>query len=448
MTKGLRITVYTAAALTLAALLVLLLMPAQARYLRTAQWQEPYPAVAAEFTSDFLALQGEPTILLADWSPSKGETKTVLLHLTCPAELLQMSAAEETAGTQETASMETEEPVKVALGAVGEQYLKAETKTAQAVNDGDIAVITVTLTLTAATDKAEDTITEKTVEVPLSVSFAGKTFNGRLSLTLWPKADESSAGEKDLFNKTTSMKEYDPTQPFYIQYTLPEDCTEAAITLDGGAKFPAKTRYSTDNGASYTVLYEDRSSIPVAQNSTTLLVDMSEASAENVDRTLRITANGADGTVFTDTLELKVKDWSGGADVTYSEDGLPSMTILPWNSECLKLTAIVERLEWTKKTVQTSEQESDLQEMQRTVAYMDARNVIQIDWTPIKTAEVGGIESGEGESLTDTAETLIMTLLPAENISRVPAGTYRVTICWKCDDVLIAERVIPFFVTR
>ena len=446
MTKGLRITVYTAAALTLAALLVLLLMPSQARYLRGAQWQEPYPAVAAEFTSDFLALQGEPTILLEDWSPSSGETKTVLLHLTCPAELLQMSAAEETAETQETASMETEEPVKVTLGAVDEHYLKAETKTAQAVNDGDIAVITVTLTLTAATDKAEDTITEKTVEVPLSVSFAGKTFNGRLSLTLWPKADESGAEKKNLFNKTTSMKEYDSAQPFYIQYTLPEDCTEAAITLDGGAKFPAKTRYSTDNGASYTVLYEGRSSIPVAQNSTTLLVDMSEAGAENVDRTLKLTATGEDGKPVADSLTLTAKSWSGGADVTYSEDGLPSMTILPWNSECLQLTAIVERLEWTKKTVQTSEQESDLQEMQRTVEYVSADKVVQIEWTTAVEGEDAATEGISPANAAETQTTQTLTLLPATGI--VPAGTYRVTICWKCDDVLIAERVIPFFVTR
>lgn len=445
MTKGLRITVYTAAALTLAALLVLLLMPAQARYLRTAQWQGPYPAVAAEFTSDFLALQGEPTILLADWSPSKGETKTVLLHLTCPAELLQMSTAEETAGTQETASMETEEPVKVTLGAVGEHYLKAETKTAQAVNDGDIAVITVTLTLTAETNEAEDAITEKTVEVPLSVSFAGKTFNGRLSLTLWPKADESSAEEKNLFNKTTSMKEYDSAQPFYVKYTLPEGCTSAQMTLDGNVNFPRGTRFSTNNGGSYSVLCEDRP-IPVT-GSQSLLVDMSEAGVKNVDRTLKLTATGEDGKPVADSLTLTAKSWSGGADVTYSEDGLPSMTILPWNSECLQLTAIVERLEWTKKTVQTSEQEPALQEMQRTVAYMDASNVIQIDWTSIKTAEVGGIESGEGESLTDTAETLIMTLLPAENISRAPAGTYRLRLCWKSGDILVVERVIPFFVT-
>ena len=446
MTKGLRTTVYAAAALTLAALLVLLLMPSQARYLRTAQWQEPYPAVAAEFTSDFLALQGEPTILLADWSPSSGETKTVLLHLTCPAELLQMSTAEETAGTQETASMETEEPVKVTLGAVDDKPLQVAIQKNYSVKD-DVADVTITLTLTAETNEAEDAITEKTVEVPLSVSFAGKTFTGRLSLTLWPKADGSGAEEKDLFNKTASMKEYDSAQPFYVQYSLPANCTTAAITLDGGATFPAKTRYSTDNGASYTVLYEGRSSIPVAQNSTTLLVDMSEASAENVDRTLRITANGADGTVFTDTLELKVKDWSGGADVTYSEDGLPSMTILPWNSECLQLTAAVEQLARVEEPVLTEKQENTAQQQpQTTVKYVSADKVVQIEWTTAVEGEDAATEGISPANAAETQTTQTLTLLPATGI--VPAGTYRVTICWKCGDVLIAERVIPFFVTR
>lgn len=73
MTKGLRTTVYAAAALTLAALLVLLLMPAQARYLRTAQWQASYAASPSELTSDLLALRDDKAqLLLADWSPTAG----------------------------------------------------------------------------------------------------------------------------------------------------------------------------------------------------------------------------------------------------------------------------------------------------------------------------------------------------------------------------------------
>lgn len=440
MTKGLRTTVYAAAALTLAALLVLLLMPTQARYLRTAQWQEPYPTVAAEFTSDFLALQGEPTILLADWSPSKGETKTVLLHLTCPAELLQVSTAEETAETQPA------EPVSVTLGAV-DAHLQAKTQVnCSPSSETGAANITVTLTLTV------QPVPESAVNVilPIRVTITGTDiwFGGILYFTLCPTAEGgSSAEESVLFNDAVSMTEYDVTQPFYVQYSLPANCTTAAISLDGGATFPAKTRYSTDNGASYTVLYEDRSSIPVAQNSTTLLVDMSEAGVKNVDRTLKLTATGEDGKPVADSLTLTAKSWSGGADVTYSEDGLPSMTILPWNSGSLQVTAAVEQLARVEEPVLTEKQENTAQQQpQTTVKYVSADKVVQIEWTTAVEGEDAATEGISPANAAGTQTTQTLTLLPAKGI--VPAGTYRVTICWKCGDVLIAERVIPFFVTR
>lgn len=69
------------------------------------------------------------------------------------------------------------------------------------------------------------------------------------------------------------MTEYDPTQSFYVQYTLPAGCTAAEMKLDG-AGFPRGTRFSTDNGISYSVLCEDRP-IPVEAGSQSLLVDMS-----------------------------------------------------------------------------------------------------------------------------------------------------------------------------
>lgn len=442
MTKGLRTTVCAAAALTLAALLVLLLTPAQARYLRTAQWQAAYPEETAEFASDFLILQGTTDILLADWSPEQNETKQVSLHLTCPAEWLQEPVTEETAEGQEAAeTADGESAVKVTLGAVDAKYLqvKAEVRTDCSASD-DTAKVTVTLTLTAAADKPDDK-TGITVTIPLSVSFVGakETFAGKLILTLWPAAENGTSGEESgLFNDAASMKEYDPKKPFCVQYTLPTECTAAEMTLDG-AEFPAKTRYSTDNGASYTVLYEDRSSIPVTKGSTALLVDMSEADSRSGALTLRLTANGQDGKVFTDTLQLTEKDWNGSADVTYTEDGLPTMTIQPWNSGHLEVKAEVEYLAWTEDAASEGEQAGTDQqtEKQRTVAYVNAEKVIQIDWTPISVSESDDPAAG--------AQT--MTLRPADNVSRVPAGTYRVRLCWKSSGVLVAERVIPFFVT-
>lgn len=439
MTKGLRTTVYAAAALTLAALLVLLLMPAQARYLRTAQWQEPYPAVAAEFTSDFLALQGEPTILLADWSPSSGETKTVLLHLTCPAELLQMPTVEETAETQHA------EPVSVTLGAV-DTHLQAKTQVnCSPSSETGAANITVTLTLTVqAVPKSA-----VNVKLPIHLELAGAAdtwFGGELSFTLCPEAEGGSSSEElVLFNDATSMTEYDVTQPFYVQYTLPEGCTSAQMTLDDNVNFPRGTRFSTNNGGSYSVLCEDRP-IPVT-GSQSLLVDMSRATTENGNRRLQLTANGQDGMVFTDTLALTAKSWSGHAAATYTEDGLPSMQIQPWNSGSLQVTAAVERLARVEEPVLTEKQENTAQQQpQTTVKYVSADGadgVVRIEWT---TAVEGEDAATEGSSPANAAETQTLTLLPAKGI--VPAGTYRVTICWKCGDVLIAERVIPFFVTR
>lgn len=438
MTKGLRTTVYAAAALTLAALLVLLLMPAQARYLRTARWQASYAASPSELTSDLLALRdGEAQLLLADWSPTAaGDWRQVTFDMTCPAELLQVSTVEETAETQPA------EPVSVALGAV-DKNLQAETQTSYTVSD-DVAIITVALKLTA------QTVPKSPVAVcmPIHVELAGAAdtwFGGKLSFTLCPAAEGgSSAEEPGLFNDEASMTEYDPAQPFYVQYTLPAGCTAAEMKLDG-AGFPRGTRFSTDNGISYSVLCEGRP-IPVEAGSQSLLVDMSRATTGNGNRTLRLTANGQGGKVFTDTLALTEKSWSGDRAVTYTEDGLPSMQIQPWNSGSLQVTAAVEQLAMVEEPVLTEKQENTAQQQpQTTVKYVSADKVVQIKWT---TAVEGEDAATEGISPANAAETRTLTLLPAKGISRVPAGTYRVTICWKCNDVLIAERVIPFFVTR
>lgn len=438
MTKGLRTTVYAAAALTLAALLVLLLMPAQARYLRTAQWQASYAASPSELTSDLLALRdGEAQLLLADWSPTAaGDWRQVTFDMTCPAELLQVSTVEETAETQPA------EPISVTLSAV-DKNLQAEAQTSYTVSD-DVANITVALKLTA------QTVPQGPVAVcmPIRVELAGAAdtwFGGKLSFTLCPAAEGgSSAVAKELFNDAASMTEYDPAQSFYVQYTLPAGCTAAEMKLDG-AGFPRGTRFSTDNGISYSVLCEDRP-IPVEAGSQSLLVDMSRATTGNGNRTLRLTANGQDGKVFTDTLALTAKSWSGDGAVTYTEDGLPSMQIQPWNSGSLRVTAAVEQLARVEEPVLTEKQENTAQQQpQTTVKYVSADKVVQIKWT---TAVEGEDTATEGSSPANAAKTRTLTLLPAKGISRVPAGTYRVTICWKCNDVLIAERVIPFFVTR
>ena len=437
MTKGLRTTVYAAAALTLAALLVLLLMPAQARYLRTAQWQASYAASPPELTSDLLALcDDKAQLLLADWSPTAEETKTVTFDMTCPAELLQMPTVEETAETQPA------EPVSVTLGAV-DKNLQAETQTSYYTVSDDVAKITVDLKLTA------QTVPKSAVAVcmPIRVKLAGAAdtwFGGKLSFTLCPAAGSGSTEVSSLFNREASMTEYDVTQPFYVQYTLPTDCTAAEMKLDG-AGFPRGTRFSTDNGISYSVLCEGRP-IPVEAGSQSLLVDMSRATTGNGNRTLRLTANGQGGKVFTETLALTAKSWSGDGAVTYTEDGLPSMRIQPWNSGSLRVTAAVEQLARVEEPVLTEKQENTAQQQpQTTVKYVSADKVVQIKWT---TAVEGEDAATEGSSSANAAETRTLTLLPAKDVSRVPAGTYRVTICWKCNDVLIAERVIPFFVTR
>lgn len=438
MTKGLRTTVYAAAALTLAALLVLLLMPAQARYLRTAQWQASYAASPSELTSDLLALRdGEAQLLLADWSPTAaGDWRQVTFDMTCPAELLQVSTVEETAETQPA------EPISVTLSAV-DKDLQAETPTSYTVSN-DVAIITVALKLTA------QTVPQSPVAVcmPIRVKLAGAAdiwFGGELSFTLCPAAGSGSPAEESvLFNDAASMTEYDVTQPFYVQYTLPAGCTAAEMKLDG-AGFPRGTRFSTDNGISYSVLCEGRP-IPVEAGSQSLLVDMSRATTGNGNRTLRLTANDQGGKVFTDTLALTAKSWSGHAAVTYTEDGLPSMQIQPWNSGSLRVTAAVEQLARVEEPVLTEKQENTARRQpQTTVKYVSADKVVQIKWT---TAVEGEDAATEGSSPANAAETQTLTLLPAKGISRVPAGTYRVTICWKCNDVLIAERVIPFFVTR
>lgn len=437
MTKGLRTTVYAAAALTLAALLVLLLMPAQARYLRAAQWQASYATSPSELTSDLLTLRDDKTqLLLADWSPTERATKPVTFNMTCPAELLQVSTVEETAETQPA------EPVLVTLGAVDE-HLQAAPQVSWSPNgDTGTANIAVTLTLTA------QTVPESAVDVklPIRVTIMGTDiwFGGELYFTLCPTAEGASVPEETkLFNDAASMTEYDVTQPFYVQYTLPEGCTAAQMT-QAGTGFPKGTRFSTDEGVSYSVLCESRP-IPVT-GSQSLLVDMSGVSSWSGERTLQLTANGQDGRVFTDTLALTEKSWGGDGAVTYTEDDLPTMQIQPWNSGCLQITAAVERLARVEEPVMTEGQEdASRQQTQSTVKYVSGDDVVQIEWTPAVEGE--GVAT-EGNSPADATETQTLMLLPAEGVSRVPAGTYRLTISWKNGNVLVAQRVIPFFVTR
>lgn len=438
MTKGLRTTVYAAAALTLAALLVLLLMPAQARYLRTAQWQASYAASPSELTSDLLALCDDTAqLLLADWSPTEvGYWKQVTFDMTCPAELLQVSTVEGTEEAQPAA------PISVTLGAVDEHLQAVAQVSHYLSSDTGTANITVTLTLTAQTvpDRAVGIL------IPIRVTITGTDiwFGGILCFTLCPAAEGASVPEvTELFNDEVSMTEYDPTQLIYVQYTLPTGCTAAEMT-QAGTGFPKGTRFSTDEGVSYSVLCEDRP-IPVT-GSQSLLVDMGGAGTWSGDRTLWLTANDKDGKAFTDTLTLTAKSWGGDGAVTYTEDGLPTMQIQPWNSGCLQITAAVERLARVEESVPTEGQEDVSQrQTQSVVKYVSADDVVQIEWTP---AVEGEAAATEGNSPADAAETQTLTLLPAEGISRVPAGTYRVTISWKNGNVLVAQRVIPFFVTR
>ena len=342
---------------------------------------------------------------------------------------------------EETAETQPAEPVSVTLGAVG-THLQAKTQVnCSTSSETGAANITVTLTLTVqAVPKSA-----VNVKLPIHLELAGAAdtwFGGELSFTLCPAAGSGSTEVSSLFNREASMTEYDVTQPFYVQYTLPEGCTSAQMTLDDNVNFPRGTRFSTDNGGSYSVLCEDRP-IPVT-GSQSLLVDMSRATTGNGNRTLRLTANDQYGKVFTDTLALTAKSWSGHAAATYTEDGLPSMQIQPWNSGSLQVTAAVEQLARVEEPVLTEKQENTAQQQpQTTVKYVSADGAVRIEWT---TAVEGEDAATEGSSPANAAETQTLTLLPAKGI--VPAGTYRVTICWKCGDVLIAERVIPFFVTR
>ena len=300
---------------------------------------------------------------------------------------------------EETAETQPAEPVSVALGAVDDTHLQAKTQVnCSTSSETGAAKITVTLTLTVQPvhESAVD------VKLPIRVMITGAAdtwFGGELRFTLCPAAGSGSTEVSSLFNREASMTEYDVTQPFYVQYMLPEGCTSAQMTLDDNVNFPRGTRFSTDNGGSYSVLCEDRP-IPVT-GSQSLLVDMSRATTGNDNKTLQLTANGQDGKVFTDTLALTAKSWSGHAAATYTEDGLPSMQIQPWNSGRLQVTAAVEQLTRVKEPVLTEKQENTAQQQpQTTVKYVSADKVVQIEWT---TAVEGEDAATEGSSPANAA---------------------------------------------
>ena len=132
-----------------------------------------------------------------------------------------MPTVEETAETQPAA------PISVTLGAV-DTHLQAETRVNWSPSsETGAANITVTLTLTvqAVPKSAVD------VKLPIHVELAGAAdtwFGGELSFTLCPATEGGSSAEESVrFNDAASMTEYDVTQPFYVQYTLPEGCTSA-----------------------------------------------------------------------------------------------------------------------------------------------------------------------------------------------------------------------------
>lgn len=122
---------------------------------------------------------------------------------------------------EETAETQPAEPVSVMLGAVDDTHLQAKTQVnCSTSSETGAAKITVTLTLTVQPvhESAVD------VKLPIHVELAGAAdtwFGGELSFTLCPAAGSGSTEVSSLFNREASMTEYDVTQPFYVQYTLP-----------------------------------------------------------------------------------------------------------------------------------------------------------------------------------------------------------------------------------
>lgn len=409
MTKRLRTIVYGAAGLLLASSLALLPASSQARYtLPQTWWQAAYQSPDAALWGDYLSAEGS-VLLLEDWTPPEsGGTREVMFQVTSALPIAPPAEAEEADANALT----------VSVNAVGGVVTAAAS---YIVTGEGTATVTVTLTASPVQEKT-------TAEVNVQIAHGDAALLGTLRVPLLPQQTEPDFAEPQtgsLFKRDAAMTQYDPRYPFCVAYTLPEGSAEGELSLNG-EPFPPGTRYSQD-GVTYTTLYRSRT-LPVTGSR--VFIDLAGAAQDDLTLTLR--AGAAQDTL---TVQSALR---GDGDAVFAENGVPTLTLHPWNNDCLTVKATVEQLAWVEEPLPSADPSAqETPATRRTVQYTSAP--VRCEWTPVSDA-------GAGDADLDT-QPQTLTLLPQEGASRIPAGTYRLRVCWTLGDAIVTERVIPFFVT-
>lgn len=372
--------------LLLLSLLVCTVGRTQSRYTTVTGWQMALTTQQAVVESNLLTAYGQ-TVLL---DLPVEESRIIPLSLS-------LSGASYCSGTL-TCEIEA-----------GEEYLEAVFSQSEIYLDDQAATATLTLTPTA---QALALTTAETAALRISwVSESGEPLQAEFYITLRPA--ESAEDEDSVAAETTAedswvtgMENFAPDGLLALRVNAPDGCDKVLLTAASGEPFPAMTRYSTDGGSTYTLLY-DGGTIELAGSSSVLL-DCSRADISSVvtDDCMAITASALSGQTVVSSCSFD----------TMADLKLPS--VVPE-----KVPAIVTE---------------------------DAPLVIYAsDYYGTSSAEVHRLFSTENEGTGEAMPEIIVQdgiVLITSADGQARPGTYRLALTWNYEDIQIARREIVFYV--
>lgn len=438
---------YSAALLTAAALVVLLLAPTQARYTRQVTWPDAPTTLPAQTLScpyDLLTPEGT-TLLMAAQTVSEGDEAvitTIPIKSQLPVAIPVVAAAEGEPVTQ--AEESTAERLEIKAegldGCIATASYTGNNTTYGVADD-------VTLTLELELPKEGVSTETKQISAHVTVTHGASVLQGTVIVPLQVTASNSGTNASAINQGTepptliSCMEQFNPQYPFCVDCT---GCTEGTLGLNSSnGTFPIGTRFSTDGGKTYITLGTDRS-IPLKESGR-VYIDLSKTEQTYYsDITLNLTANSSSASV-----KLTYNPLTGENDVTYT-DGLPTVQLPQWNSKSLEVSAVVERLAWVEEKP-APEGESAKSEPKKVLQYVNAEEVDAV----IQYVVVENVNAVNGEGTDGASQPQTLAVVKAEGVSHVPSGAYRLRIQWiekkvseeSTESTLVTERVIPFFLT-
>ena len=206
-------------------------------------------------------------------------------------------------------------------------------------------------------------------------------------------------------NFLNGMQAFDPDELLALQIAVPEGCDGLEITRNG-SPFPAFTRYSTDGGEGFTLLYDGGAIdlIPNDAQSIVLLLDF------------------ADATLSQDPMTVTAQAYYDGVSMgTASVITRPSEDLPAMDSPQAPII-VTAQSSWSIEIPQSLPDTQVTYHLRRLDGSEDALAMVSID------------ESGQ------------LTIWAVDEDNQAKAGTYLLDIMWNYQNVTVARRQLTFYV--